>query len=63
MRNLANCRTSAIYARHIPSRARKTQENVQFWRDLLEITTELRELEERYEMENKIAGIFNSIKS
>ena len=41
----------------------KRKENVQFWRDLLEITTELRELEERYEMESKIAGIFSSIKS
>lgn len=39
----------------------KRKENVQFWRDLLEITTELRELEERHEMESKIAGIFESI--
>ncbi|VVB60143.1 Uncharacterised protein [uncultured archaeon] len=41
----------------------KRKENVQFWRDLLEISTELRELQEQWEMESKIASIFNSIKS
>lgn len=39
----------------------KRKENVQFWRDVLELTTELRELTEEHQMEAKIASIFSSI--
>ncbi len=39
-------------------RKERRGENVQFWRDLVELNTELRKLEEEHEIEKKIAGIF-----
>ncbi len=64
MRTLAELSDKRDFMLDISLLAReKRKENVQFWRDLLEITTELRELEERFEMESKIANIFSSIKS
>lgn len=39
-------------------RKERRNENVQYWRDLVELTTELNKLEEEYEIETKIAGIF-----
>jgi len=64
MRTLAELSDKRDFMLDISLLAReKRKENVQFWRDLLEITTELRELEEQYAMESKIASIFNSIKS
>ena len=41
-------------------RKERRNESVQFWRDLVELSTELRKLEEEFEIETKIAGIFNS---
>lgn len=42
-------------------RKEKRHENIQFWRDILELRTELRELLEEYKTEVKIANIFSSI--
>lgn len=42
-------------------RKEKRHEMLQFWRDILELRTELRELLEEYKTEGKIAGIFTSI--
>ncbi len=39
-------------------RKERRAESVQYWRDLVELNTELRKLEEEYEIETKIAGIF-----
>lgn len=39
-------------------RKERRGETVQYWRDLVELNTELRKLEEEYEIETKIAGIF-----
>lgn len=41
-------------------RKERRGENVQYWRDLVELNTELRKLEEEHEIETKIAGIFNN---
>ena len=41
----------------------KRKENVQFWRDVLELTTELREIIEQHEMESKIAEIFKTVEA
>jgi hypothetical protein len=43
-------------------RMEKRRENLQFWRDVLELTTELRELMEEYQMESKIASLFKDLK-
>lgn len=40
-------------------RKERRNESVQFWRDLVELSTEMRKLEEEYEIETKIAGIFS----
>jgi len=40
-------------------RKERRNESVQFWRDLVELSTELRKLEEEYEIETKIAAIFS----
>lgn len=42
-------------------RKEKRNENVQYWRDLVELKTELRELMEKFETENKIVDIFRGI--
>ena len=42
-------------------RKERRNESVQFWRDLVELNTELRKLEEEFEIETKIAGIFKGI--
>jgi regulator of replication initiation timing len=39
-------------------RKEKRHESVQFWKDVIELKTELRTLMEQYEMESKVAGIF-----
>lgn len=39
-------------------RKERRGEAVQYWRDLVELNTELRKLEEEHEIETKIAGIF-----
>jgi hypothetical protein len=39
-------------------RKERRNEEVQFWRDLVELDTELRKMEEEFEVESKIAGIF-----
>jgi hypothetical protein len=39
----------------------KRRENVQFWRDMVQLTTELRELLEEYQMESKIADLFREL--
>jgi len=44
-------------------RMEKRRENVQFWRDLVQLTTELRELMEEYQTESKIANLFRELKS
>ena len=38
-------------------------ENVQYWRDVVELRSELREFLEKYESEKKIVGIFNDIQN
>lgn len=43
-------------------RMEKRRENVQFWRDLVQLTTELRELMEEYQTESKIANLFRELK-
>lgn len=42
-------------------RMERRRENVLFWRDILELTTELRELMEEYQMESKIANLFKEL--
>lgn len=42
-------------------RKEKRHENVQFWKDLFELKTELRELLEKYQTEKKIVEIFKGI--
>ena len=42
-------------------RMEKRRENLQYWRDLLELSTELRELIEQYQMEAKIAELFKEL--
>jgi hypothetical protein len=44
-------------------RMEKRRENVQFWRDTVQLTTELRELLEEYQTESKIANLFQELKS
>ena len=44
-------------------RMEKRRENVQFWRDLVQLTTELRELMEEFQTESKIANLFQELKS
>jgi hypothetical protein len=44
-------------------RMEKRRENVQFWRDLVQLTTELRELMEDFQTESKIANLFQELKS
>lgn len=44
-------------------RMEKRRENVQFWRDLVELNTELRELMEQFQTESKIADLFRELKS
>ncbi len=39
----------------------KRRENVQYWRDVLELSTELRELLEEHQMESKIASLFKEL--
>lgn len=39
-------------------RKERRNESVQFWRDLVELNTELKKLEEEFEIETKIASIF-----
>lgn len=41
-------------------RKERRNEDVQYWRDLVELNTELRKMEEEFEIETKIAGIFNN---
>ncbi len=43
-------------------RMEKRRENVQYWRDIFELSTELRELMEEYQMESKIASLFKELK-
>jgi hypothetical protein len=43
-------------------RMEKRRENVQFWRDILQLRTELRELMEQYRTESKIAELFKELK-
>ncbi|MBI2579988.1 MAG: hypothetical protein HYW27_03740 [Candidatus Aenigmarchaeota archaeon] len=42
-------------------RKEKRHESVQFWKDHLELMTELRTLSEQYETESKIVGIFRNV--
>lgn len=42
-------------------RMEKRRENVQFWRDMVQLKTELRELLEEYQMETKIASLFKDV--
>jgi len=42
-------------------RMEKRRECVQFWRDVLELTTEFRELMEQFETESKIANLFKEL--
>ena len=42
-------------------RKEKRTENIQFWRDVLELRTELSELMEKYENEKKIVDIFKEL--
>jgi hypothetical protein len=44
-------------------RMEKRRENVQFWRDLFQLTTELRELLEEYQTESKISNLFQELKA
>jgi len=44
-------------------RMEKRRENVQFWRDIFELTSELRDLMEQYQTESKIANLFKELKS
>jgi hypothetical protein len=40
----------------------KRRENVLFWRDIFDLSTQLRELLEEYQMEAKIASLFKELK-
>jgi hypothetical protein len=42
-------------------RMEKRRENVQYWRDVLELRTELRELLEQFKTESKIADLFKDL--
>ena len=42
-------------------RMEKRRENVQYWRDVLELRTELRELLEQFQTESKIADLFKDL--
>lgn len=42
-------------------RMEKRKESVQFWRDIFQLSTELRELMEQYETELKIANLFKDL--
>ena len=42
-------------------RKERRNESIQFWKDLLELKTELRTLMEQYETESKIVGIFKGM--
>lgn len=42
-------------------RMEKRRENVLFWRDVLDLTTQLRELTEEYETEAKVANLFKDL--
>jgi len=42
-------------------RMERRRENVQFWRDVMDLTMELRELIEEYQMESKIANLFKDL--
>jgi len=43
-------------------RMEKRRENVLFWRDIFDMSTQLRELVEEYQMEAKIADLFKELK-
>ena len=43
-------------------RREKRQESVQFWRDMVELNNELKELIEQHRMETKILGIFKNLR-
>ena len=43
-------------------RMEKRRENVLFWRDIFDLSTQLRESIEEYQMENKIANLFEELK-
>lgn len=43
-------------------RAEKRRESVQFWRDIVELNTQLRELLEEHQMESKISDMFKDLK-
>ncbi len=43
-------------------RKEKRAESLQFWRDVLELRTELREILEQYSMERKISNIFSELR-
>jgi hypothetical protein len=43
-------------------RMEKRRENVQFWRDILQLRTELRDLMEQYQTESRIAELFKQLK-
>jgi len=42
-------------------RMERRRENVQFWRDIMDLTMEIRELIEEYQMESKIANLFKGL--
>lgn len=44
-------------------RMEKRRESVLFWRDMVQLTTEIRELMEEFQTESKIADLFNELKS
>jgi predicted component of type VI protein secretion system len=43
-------------------RREKRRENIQFWKDMVELRTELKQLMEEYQIESKISGIFKELK-
>jgi hypothetical protein len=43
-------------------RMEKRKENINFWKDIVELRSQLKELMEEYESETKIANIFSSLK-
>jgi len=43
-------------------RMEKRKENINFWKDMVELRSQLKELMEEYESETKIANIFSSLK-
>jgi len=42
-------------------RKERRHEDVQFWKDIMELTTELKQLTEEYETERKISSIFENL--